>query len=233
MKPVKKGGSPRAYAAYKSAKADLIAALGAQCSYCEAAKDPQDLHVEHIYPKDPHPERALLWENFLLSCSSCNSYKSQHLGNRRRRGLETRYVWPHLDNTFRVFKYSSDGRVELRARLREHITKAANFTIDMFGFMLSPQKAKSYSKKGIAFDGVSKRKEQWAQVTQFRVMYLGNPTMSNAVTISNAAAKMGYFSIWMEVFKDRAEVRKELIRAFKADPDCFDGGTCPVKRGRI
>ena len=233
MKPVRKGAPPREYHAYEGAKVDLIDRLGSQCSYCEAGKDPQDLDVEHIYQKDPHPERKLSWENFLLSCSSCNSYKNEHLGNGRRRGLETRYVWPHLDNTFRVFLYSSDGRVELRPHLRKHIKKAANSTIDMFGFMLSPRKARSYQKKGIAYDGVSKRKEQWAQVTQFRAIYLGNPTNANAVAIANAAAKMGYFSIWMEVFHDRVEIRTQLIRAFKADPDCFDGGTCPVRKGRI
>jgi len=57
MKPVEKGVAPKPYTAYDQAKPDLLTVLGQQCSYCEAGKDPQDLHVEHIYPKDPHPER--------------------------------------------------------------------------------------------------------------------------------------------------------------------------------
>lgn len=233
MKPVEKGMPPRTYRAYEGAKVDLIAKLGGQCSYCEAAKDPQELHVEHIYPKDPHPERKLDWENFLLACSSCNSYKHTHLGGGRRRGLESRYLWPHLENTFRAFQYLSDGRVELRPRLRQNIKRAANATIAMLGFMLSPAKARSYQKKGIAYDGVDKRSENWAEAAGFRIMYLANPTAANAATIAHAAAKMGYFSIWMEVFHDRIEVRQELIRAFRADQDCFDANTKPIRKGRI
>jgi uncharacterized protein (TIGR02646 family) len=234
MKPVEKGSAPRVYTAYDQAKLDLLDKIGLQCSYCEVGKDPQDLHVEHIYPKAPHPEKELDWKNFLVSCNTCNSYKNIYLGNSRRRGLEKKYIWPHLENSFRAFQYFADGRVELRPRLIKEIKAAALKTHEMVGLMLSPAKAASYKKKGIAYDGVSKRSQQWAQALSFRVtMYLPNPTQQAAVAIANNAAGMGYFSIWMEVFHDRPEVRRELIRAFKADPSCFDVDTKPVRKNRL
>jgi hypothetical protein len=103
----------------------------------------------------------------------------------------------------------------------------------MVGLMLSPAKAAAFKKRGIAYDGVEKRKQQWDQAQGFRQMYIANPSPQSAIAIANCAAKMGYFSIWMEVFSDRPEVRVELIRTFKADPSCFAATTQPVKKGRI
>jgi hypothetical protein len=103
----------------------------------------------------------------------------------------------------------------------------------MVGLMLSPAKARAYKKRGIAYDGIEKRKQQWSQAVDFRAMYLANPTSYNATTIANCAAGMGYFGIWMKVFEDRPEVRHELIRAFKADSRCFGADTTPVKKGRL
>ena len=230
---MRKGAAPNGYASYDQAKPDLLSVLGEQCSYCEAGKAPQDLHVEHIYPKDPHPELALEWDNFLVACNTCNSYKNIHLGNRRRRNLEARYIWPHLENTFRAFEYFADGRVELRPRLRKLIKKAAENTRTMVGLMLSPAKAHAYMKRGIAYDGIDKRREQWSQAIDFLAMYLNNPTPDSATTIAAAAARMGYFSIWMKVFEGHPEIRHELIQAFKADRLCFDANTNPRKKGRV
>jgi len=103
----------------------------------------------------------------------------------------------------------------------------------MVGLMLSPAKARAYKKRGVAYDGVDKRSQQWSQAAGFRNMYLPNPTPHGARTIADNAAGMGYFSIWMEVFNDRPEVRRELIRAFRADPACFDANTNPLRKGRI
>ena len=40
------------------------------CNYCE---NNEATDIEHIYPKSFSPERAFRWENYLLSCSTCNS----------------------------------------------------------------------------------------------------------------------------------------------------------------
>ena len=41
------------------------------CNYCEA-NEADD--IEHIYPKSFFPERAFVWENYLLACKSCNTH---------------------------------------------------------------------------------------------------------------------------------------------------------------
>jgi len=194
---------------------------------------PQDLHVEHMYPKKPHPEFELSWDNFLIACNTCNSYKNIHLGNTRRRRLELRYLWPHRENTYRAFRYYADGRVELRPGLRKPIRKAAEATREMVGLLLSPTKAVAYKMQGIAYDGLDKRAQAWRQAAGFRRIYLNRPSLGSAIAIAEGAMSMGYFSIWMEVFNDRLEVRRELIRVFKADPRCFDAHTQPVKKGRL
>ena len=233
MKPVSKGPAPRNYLAYETAKPDLIAQIGQQCSYCEAPGDPQALHVEHIYPKYPHPERERNWDNFLLACVTCNSYKSIHLGNKRRRGLERRYLWPHLDNTYTAFEYLQDGRVSANPAVTPSIQKAAKAIQEMAGILRSPAKARKYAKLGIAYDGVDKRKELWQIILSQRAIYLSNPTPNGVAAIALAAPRLGYFSIWMKAFEARPEVRQALITAFKADTACFDADTRAVPKGRL
>lgn len=233
MKPVNKGSAPRIYAAHGDAKADLISQIGQQCSYCEEPGSPQALHVEHIYPKDPHPKRKTNWDNFLIACVTCNSYKNKHLGNKRRRGLEKRYLWPHLDNTFSAFLYFDDGRVEINPALSPDVQKFASAIREMTGILRSPAKTKAYAALGSAYDGVSKRKEAWEIVSDYRKEYIKDPTPDGVASIAKRAPKHGYFSIWMKIFEDRPEVRLALIDSFKADKCCFDSNTSPVKKGRV
>jgi uncharacterized protein (TIGR02646 family) len=233
MKPVDKGKSPGAFADYGEAKPELVARLGKSCSYCEAFGEPAGLDVEHIYPKDPHPTRAKIWDNFLLSCKSCNSKKAAYLGNGKQRGLNERYLWPHLDNTMRALRYLKDGRVAPAPRVSPAVRKLAEATIAMVGSLSSPAAAKSYEKMAIAYSGVSLREEIWAMVEGFKNDYLADPTAARAHLFAKGAVRQGYFSIWMAVFKDRPEFRRELIKEFKADPNCFDGATRPVRKGRV
>ena len=217
---------------YKKAKPELINRLGLHCSYCEQSSAPQDLHVEHIYPKDPHPELERDWHNFLLACSSCNSYKNYHLGSTRQIDLESRYIWPHRENTFLAFSYSSDGRVEIVAHLAAGIRQAANDTLEMIGMMKSPVAAAKY-EDGIAYDGMQKRKEMWKIANEFKNDYLASNGTLRTSVVADLASKMGHFSIWMTVFHDRPEVRCELINAFKAARACFSPNSQPIGRGRI
>lgn len=233
MKPVMKGNAPNKYAQHGDAKPDLIDRIGQQCSYCEAPGSPQNLHVEHIYPKDPHPERETDWENFLIACSTCNTYKHHHLGSGRRRGLEKRYLWPHLDNTFSAFIYLRDGRVEIDTALSPDNQRFANAIREMAGILMSPAKAKKYAALGIAYDGVDKRKEFWKIAISQRDLYLQNPTPEGVASIALLAPTLGYFSIWMKAFENRPEVRQALIQGFKADSQCFDANACPLKKGRV
>jgi|HubBroStandDraft_5_1064220.scaffolds.fasta_scaffold222582_1 uncharacterized protein (TIGR02646 family) len=233
MKPVEKGAAPQRYSSYKHAKPALIACLGPHCSYCEAYGAPASLDVEHIYPKDPHPSHEHRWENFLIACTSCNSKKHAHLGSGRQRGLLKRFLWPHLDNTCRAFTYLRDGRIEPAAGLSPSQRTLAEKTIAMTGFMVNPAVASDYNALAIAYSGADLREQLWQEAELTRADYLADPTAARAQFFALSAAKRGYFSVWMEVFHDRPEVRRELIAAFKADPQCFDGTTQAVRKGRV
>jgi uncharacterized protein (TIGR02646 family) len=41
-----------------------------RCMYCE---DNEGTDIEHFFPKSDYPERAFIWDNYLLACSGCNS----------------------------------------------------------------------------------------------------------------------------------------------------------------
>lgn len=41
------------------------------CVYCE---NNEATDVEHIYPKKIYPEKAFIWENYVLACNKCNSH---------------------------------------------------------------------------------------------------------------------------------------------------------------
>lgn len=234
MRPVNKQASKRLYSPYGSAKPDLLAAMGEHCSYCERAAAPQDLHVEHIYPALAHPAKSTQWNNFLVSCNTCNTYKRHYLGDGRQRSLLTRYLWPHIDNTASAFVYKSTGEVEISANVQPPLARAAELTRDMAGLLRSPASAKGYKKLGIAYDGASKRSQVWGQAEGFKRIFLSTPTIANAAAIANGAASIGHFSIWMEVFHDQPIMRRELIRTFKADSSCFDPvTTAPIRKGRL
>ena len=233
MKPVSKTQKQDEYKPYDKAKPELLAQLGEHCSYCGRPGNAQDLHVEHIYPNDPHPELEYKWSNFLVSCNTCNSYKNIHLGKRRQIDLERKYIWPHSDNTFKAFRYKPTGEIEITVAGPAALVGAVEATRDMVGLMLSPAKAARYQKLGVAYDGANKRSQMWGIAEGFRTMYLANPTPANVKTISDGANKLGYFNIWMEVFHDRVEIRQALILAFKADRNCFDANTQPRPKGRL
>lgn len=61
---------------YTNAHHDLISTVGYYCSYCGIPVG-IGVHVEHKLPKLSYPDRAVLWDNFLLACDNCNSSKGE------------------------------------------------------------------------------------------------------------------------------------------------------------
>ncbi|MDR9753568.1 hypothetical protein RG836_19140 [Pseudomonas sp. SZMC_28357] len=51
-------------------KLEGMASGRSRCMYCE---DSFGTDIDHFWPKADYPERAFLWENYLLACSFCNS----------------------------------------------------------------------------------------------------------------------------------------------------------------
>lgn len=59
---------------YKAASVPLTTTIGAFCSYCETPVSGL-LEVEHAANKSNYPTFSCDWNNFLLSCSACNTKK--------------------------------------------------------------------------------------------------------------------------------------------------------------
>jgi uncharacterized protein (TIGR02646 family) len=232
MKPVCRGDAPREFSQHGDAKPYLLMRLGLHCVYCEQAGAPQSLQVEHIYSQNAHEELVLQWENFLVSCATCNTYKRQHLGDARQVDLEERFLWPHVDNTFRAFKYFDDGRIEMEVSVSPDVIPLARGTMEMAGLMKSPAVASEYDIS-IAYSIISKRKEMWEIAEMSRQEFVDAHGAISPASIAQKANRMGHFSIWMAVFRDHVDVRREMIAQFKADPGCFDNQTRPVAKGRI
>lgn len=234
MKPVDKGKDLGTFNKHGDAKPELLARLGEFCSYCECHGSPQQLHVEHIYPQKPHPEKSKVWDNFLLACVTCNTYKRYHLGDGTQSSLNDHFLWPHLDNTFNAFKYQPNGLVSVKSGLPSDIKILADATLDMCGAMRSPAVTTKYSDLGIAYDGIEKRDNVWKIAELALVAYEENPSENQLKTVCDNCYSNGYFSIWMEVFVAYSEVRKALINKCKAASSCFDStNATPILRGRL
>jgi uncharacterized protein (TIGR02646 family) len=64
--------------AYLELRDALAAASHHKCAYCEAhAPKPQ---VDHVQPKQRHPELAFTWDNLLPACGDCNKAKGTQGG---------------------------------------------------------------------------------------------------------------------------------------------------------
>ena len=106
-----RGSSPWTY---KSIKEPFLEASHYKCAYCETKLYDKKTgknenvwaNIDHFYPKEKYKQKALDWDNFLPSCSMCNSMKKNKFdldknGNRIM-------VNPFEDNTQELFAYD-DG----------------------------------------------------------------------------------------------------------------------------
>lgn len=64
-----KAKSNKAFAEIKETLRKMASGLE-RCMYCE---DSAGIDIEHFWPKGTYPDKAFLWENYLLACSICNS----------------------------------------------------------------------------------------------------------------------------------------------------------------
>ena len=194
----------------------------------------QDLHVEHIYPKAPtaHPNLERSWWNFLLACSSCNTYKGHNLGNGRQRSLLRRHLWPHLDNTFSAFQYHDDGRMSPAPALPPQMSSLAATTINMIGSLKSPDVAQRYRDLGISYDGASKREQTWGIAEEALAIYERNQTADVRQLVVKQCSAEGHFSIWMNVFRAHPTVCRAFCDASQVSSACFDQNAQPQIRGR-
>jgi hypothetical protein len=61
-------------AGYKQAAKFLLQNIGPFCSYCDSPLS-GNVDVEHVAPKAGYPYFSVDWNNLVLACTACNSYK--------------------------------------------------------------------------------------------------------------------------------------------------------------
>lgn len=225
MRPVRRGGSPEEdFSSFRDAKEPLVSRLGAFCSYCERHVDVQ-LAVEHIRPKKGPfgcPDLEKSWRNFLLACANCNSTKGH------KEVLPESLFFPDRDNTAAAFRYLPDGTVEPATGLKGDLLEMALNTLQLTGLDRRPSPSLDENGRMIAMDRVAQRMQAWAKAEEARNDVEGsqsNETLRKWVV--ELAISIGFFSVWMTVFHDDAEMRKRFILAFDGTKEsgCFDPKT--------
>jgi len=231
MRPVYRGDAPRTYARYQEAIGDLEERLGSYCNYCER-RLPASLAVEHLTPKSVVPDLETVWSNFLLSCTNCNSVKSDKETN------ADDWLWPDRDNTLRAFRYRAGGIVETATGLDPDAKPKADNLRDLVGLDRHPSAPRG--RRPARRDKRWKDREQvWALAETQRARLALFPAEVQAEVrqlILEAAEGWGFFSVWMTVFAEDRDIRLGLIARMDGTAlDCFDAEGLPAHRpgGRI
>lgn len=202
------------YIPYKRAKAPLITNLGSYCSYCEASIQlVRDIEVEHIHPRsiEAYKNEENSWDNFLLSCSTCNGKdnKSNHDVD-----LEHCHM-PHRNNTFLSFKYAAGGVVCVNPALSGASQANAQALLSLIGLDKSPKTSKPTDNRW------KNRLDTW-NLSQIYLKKYKEHKLEVDVIIDMVKARGGW-SIWFTVFEGMDEVRARLISDFEGTAaECFD-----------
>jgi uncharacterized protein (TIGR02646 family) len=228
VRPVKRGASPKTddFADYADARLYLIGRLGSYCSYCERKINTQ-LAVEHIQAKalPAYAHKIGEWGNFLLACVNCNSTK------RDKDVILADVFLPDRDNTFIAFQYTPDGKVQPANGIAAGLANKAKDTLALSGLDKKINAVFDENGKQIAIDRVSQRMEAWLIAEDAKNDVNANPANQ---AVRNGAVRTalasGFFSIWMTVFCDDADMLNRLIDAFPGTrgSGCFDAKCKPI-----
>ena len=211
MRPVNKGDAPeKEYKHYQDALSDLEVRLGPYCSFCEMVIQ----HVPEVENREAKSAggEELKWDNLLLACKYCNTRK----GARVKKDDKEKYLWPDEDDTFHAYLYDKDlprlNESYLDMKGQEEREKAENLfnLLKLDNFPLSPgDKDRRFKARNEARNYAQNSKAGLKKMKCFsqRRDYLE--------IIQSLAQASGFFSVWMEVFKDDEEVKNILINAFK------------------
>jgi uncharacterized protein (TIGR02646 family) len=204
MRPVSKGAHPTdpqganvVFREHTDATPYLKERLGRYCSYCER-KIPSSLAVEHIVPKVLAPDKALLWENFLLACATCNSTKGT------KNPDVTACLWPHTDDTFSALSYAESGSVKPNPNFDAATQQKALALIQLVGLH------KLHEGSDHRWDD---RLEAWGKAKKIQALLLQKRD-AKMLELLISVAKDSCWSIWMTVFKSDLEVQNSLVASF-------------------
>lgn len=195
------------YRNYRDAKLPLIGNFGRYCSYCEALVEVGNLEVEHCIPKSKGGSEVE-WDNFLLSCKSCNSIKSN-------KDIAFNCHFPHTNNTFLDFIYDEAGRVKVNPNLPEVSKLKAQNLVGLLGL---DRNCDNVTQSDFRWQ---RRLESWDKAVRTRERYVQGTYDENDVILY--AQEIGHWSIWFTVFEGIDKVLSRLISDFEGTcASCFD-----------
>lgn len=218
MRPVNKGEAPDVeFKRYQDAEPYLEERLGAYCSFCE-------LPLKHV-PEVEHREaksqggELLTWDNLLLACKYCNTRK----GVKVKCGDKDNYLWPDQDDTFHAFSYVgvlpelNESYLELQEPAIRDKAKKLFKLVKLDNRPSIQEKDRRFFERNEARNNAVASKNGWMKLkdTEFREIYLDQ--------IIRLAKSDGFFSTWMEVFKDEIEVQRELVHVFLGTREKYFG----------
>ena len=222
MRPVNKGTSPYiTISDYKMARRPLIDRLGPFCSYCEMSIRHMP-EVEHVASKSRNDDWTK-WDNLLLGCRYCNGRKSNTVTTEN----EQNYLWPDEINTAVAYSYKNGLPMVNCERLLEvdpsgETKRKAENLFDLLklgGVSELGRKDARSDWRNEAYSVALESLDDWQRMKE------KNNAVRLARGIARTAQGYGFFSIWMEVFKDEPVVKRVLIEAFPGtetrffDPD--------------
>ncbi len=209
MRPVEKGKAPVCkFIKYQDAERELEERLGAYCSYCE-------LPIKHV-PEVEHIEAKAAggapadWDNLLLSCKYCNTRKGTQVGG----GEKEQYLWPDVDDTFHPYTYQ-DGIPQINEEfLCKQDEKYCECARNLFRLVKldhvpsSREKDRRFMLRNEAYNNAINSREGWLKIKD------ENDKKSYLELMICLAQNTGFFSTWVEVFKNDPVVKNALIEGF-------------------
>lgn len=220
MRPVNRGlisknedGTDKIYTSYGQAKDDLRERLSSFCSYCEMNIDNQP-DVEYVSPKSKNLNLVNEWSNFLLGCKTCNIIKDDN--NMNRDG----FVFPDTHNTSFLYEYLNSS-VKLKDDLSEDIKVLAKATFDLVKLNRDIDTAGRIDDRKIA------RNNSWSKAQEAFKDFLELPN-HEAMIRQTARSCNGFFSMWIQIFKDYPEVKKAILENVSGTAmECYDDNFNP------
>mgnify|MGYP002381528284 CR=1 FL=1 len=229
MRPVERGAAPsvggslKVVRDYGELREDLLAALDAYCSYCEAPLTAKP-EVEHISPKARHADARVDWNNLLLACGFCNPEKGSRDVDRSH---DTDYVWPDRDNTFRAFVYGPGGTLKPTPTLPSELQKRAMRTRDLVG-LNGPHLLLATDARKRRWNV---RRQAWDRIQEARADLHACDTPEMRRQILAHAKTMGFWSMWMALFADDNTMCAALLDLLRGTSRaCFDARGRPIPR---
>lgn len=193
---------------YKKAASPLKKRIGNYCCYCER-KFPNGLAIEHKCPKDLKENWNLIlkWNNFLISCATCNSKKNKYSVIRSN---ISSFLFPDIDDTYHSLSYKEENNYLATPNngfvsdpyLRARIHKTINMLRLSEKEDINDIATRCYERREKA-----KAAKKWHSVIQQKGL------CDLYLELIESGVKDGCWSVWMNELEDIPVIKEILLYA--------------------